>query len=231
MNRSVTDDQGSRVGLCRFRDLPQRYQEALNQGTLHQLEGHFFSAQQDLFVASLTAFFGLLILGIPGSLTMMLGIMVLAQEMRRMIQGSQSLGAGLIVIGLGLSMSLFAYLCLFKPGLASLRLLLASYRVKRSQPQNIHHYGLLLTDEDLVIRHVDYLQPFTCAWIPKDRIESCHLRQMAEHRGKKTYFIEVMGVLYQSKQGQSKELIVREDHFGSLKNLHQSTQRWLQAER
>ncbi len=189
------------IGPCSFRELPPYYQEQFKNGTIADADGQFFA-----FEASDSAVPGAVIMGLTNLLPAVGIILVGAYYLARnpayigRVFGDMFSGIGPFIMVVGLMLLLFFSLfVMLRSGWGSITEARIWWMMRRA-PEGVHHYGMLIDDENLVLRHGNRLVPPTCAIFPRDSIKTCFASTVRSEGPKNYYDIPVVKLHYYAQK-------------------------------
>jgi len=86
----------------------------------------------------------------------------------------------------------------------------ASRKINRDLDKNGKHYGLLLDENNLVLRHGEYFDDYVCAILPKDLIKSYTANRIRVWFPKHSYNINVLTIEYTNRQKEVHKINLKE---------------------
>jgi len=199
------------IGPCQFTDLPKYYQDQFNSCSINP-SIQYFPCKQPNNAILVAVFFGTAYL-LPSLYLIIHGIYALLMNpslVDRIYQDLTS-GVGFLLVGLIIfAVIVYGLYWLLKMAWFSLARAYASIKINRDLDKNGKHYGLLLDENNLVLRHGEYFDDYVCAIIPKDLIKSYATNKIRVWFPKHSYNINVLTIEYTNSQKEVHKINLKE---------------------
>lgn len=179
-------------GLCSLQDLPDPYQIAFRQGSVHHLPGQFLPAEVDWFVQIFMLPFWLIYalppLTIPVALLNQL--VQKPESYGRFFQTIRQQNAGEMVLMLGLFgvlgvLLVYCAWVAWDGGSSFVR----TWQAHRLQRRRNHGFGLVLLEWGLVARLINNIDGKNCLWLPREAIANIIWHRIREEGAKHSRWV------------------------------------------
>ncbi len=224
-----TESVVQKIGPCRFPELPQEYRDQFESGNIHLADGQFFAYKPSGVAIPMAIFPGVLYLVFGIGLIFMLPTYFL-QDTARLSRLVDGLTAG--VIPFLVTLAIFGVLIwgiyyMLSNGFKAVAGAITWIKVKQQSKAGKNHYGLLLDEQNLVLRHGEEFEDYACAFMPKRAITNCFASQIwvegAKHRIKR----DVVKIRFVDEQGYATELVLKEYFSATAAEMAGQIQQWL----
>ncbi len=178
-----------RLGWINVRDMPSLYQTAYTDGHIQTLPGEFFPIALEFWMRIiLFPFFAFLYILPPVSIAisisfeLMFNPLGVFEFLRRLL--ILEFPESLFILGLILILAVLLGFMAVQGYHLSCELWWV-IQERRSQRRGIHHYGLLLSKDELVARILNPFEAHSCLFIPKTAVHNVVWQQIREEVGAK----------------------------------------------
>ena len=218
-----------KIGPCKFLELPQQYRDLYESGDIHLSSGQFFPYKPSGTAIPMAIFPGVLYLVFVFGLIFMLPYYFL-QDTARLSRLIDGLTAG--VIPFLVTLAIFGVLIwgiyfMLSNGLKAVTAAKTAIAVKQQTEVGKNHYGLLLDEQNLVLRHGEEFADYTCAFLPKNGINTCFATHIWVEGSKHRVKVDVVKIRFVDEEGYSDELEMRGYFSLTVPEMSDQIQQWL----
>ncbi len=218
-----------KIGPCKFSELPQPYRDQFTSGNVHSAAGQFFPYKSSSATVAWAIFFSCIYI-LPAFVIIYAIPYYIYQDSTLVPRIIEDLTSGLfpfLVIITIFGAIVWITVFMLKMGWQSLARVAAWRKMQQAITRGEHHYGLLLDEQNLVFRHGEHFDDYTCAVLPKHTINKCFVSKVRVWFPKQSFDINVVKLYYVDKQEQSNELVLREHFSLSALEMCDQIQAWL----
>lgn len=216
------------IGPCTFSQLPEHYQELFKSGQAHQRARRFLPYKSDGCVIPMLIFLGIPFLVIALSVVVIGGRAlvnnpdVVAQVLQDAVSSWKTFFLLLVII----LMLVGGMMGMLAIGWQSVADALVWFRMRGARGSGAQYYGLRLDRENLVIRHGDHGDEYTCAFIPRSAMTECFVDKIRVEGAKHARYIDVVKIWYKDDTLKEWEMVLKEHFDTPAKEMRAMIQSW-----
>ncbi|MEM7345401.1 MAG: hypothetical protein AAF485_14265 [Chloroflexota bacterium] len=227
----MNDDQTSikKIGSCQFLELPQQYQDLFESNHLNGSMTQFFPYKPSFSAVPKAIFLSLAYI-LPALIVVFGAPYAVYQDPTLVSRIINDLTSGVIqflVIAAIFSLIISVTYFMLDMGIRALGDWAVWARTRRAAETETYHYGLLLDEDNLVLRSGNHFEDYNSAFIPKGMIKTCFVSQIRVEGSKQNFNINVVKLRYVDEQKERKELALKEQFSMSAAEMCDIIQQWL----
>ena len=222
-----------RLGLMHFQDLPRHYREAYMNGHIQTLPGEFFPIALEFWMRMILFPFFALIYVVP---TVTLGLSVIYEILFNPLEVYQFLRR-LFILEFPESLFILALMLILVVLLGFMAVqgynlccdLWWVIQERRSQRHGIHHYGMVLSKDELVARILNPFEAYSCLFVPKTAVRNVVWQQVREEGAKHSRLVYRTFINVQQSDGTLQWIKIKgTEYVASDRNIYDYVYDWWQ---
>ena len=219
------------IGPLKYSELPKKYHQIFESGQFDSIKGDYRECNPPSSAMITAVFFSIIYL-LPSVFILISGIHLFLEKPKLISQIVEDLssGFGFLIIGIILfSIIVWGLYLMLKMAWHSWLRVGHWMQVNNRKNNDKSGFGFLLDEHNLVFRHSEYFDEYTCAFLPKTSIISHKSDKIRFWFPKQSYNINVVKIQYKDEQQQIRELIIKERFSMTASNMNQLIQQWVNA--